>query len=64
MTDTIAAIATARAPAAIGIVRVSGPETLRVVDRVFAAQNGRRPGGWSMGVCARRRARSSTTGCA
>ena len=41
MTDTIAAIATARAPAAIGIVRVSGPETLRVVDRVFAAQNGR-----------------------
>lgn len=28
MTDTIAAIATARAPAAIGIVRISGPETL------------------------------------
>ena len=35
MTDTIAAIATARAPAAIGIVRISGPETLAVVDGVI-----------------------------
>ena len=35
MTDTIAAIATARAPAAIGIVRISGPETLAVVDGKF-----------------------------
>ena len=41
MTDTIAAIATARAPAAIGIVRISGPDTLRVVDRAFAAQSGK-----------------------
>ena len=41
MTDTIAAIATARAPAAIGIVRISGPDTLRVVDRAFAARSGR-----------------------
>ena len=41
MTDTIAAIATARAPAAIGIVRISGPETLAVVDGVFAACSGK-----------------------
>ena len=41
MTDTIAAIATARTPAAIGIVRVSGPGTLAVVDGVFAARSGR-----------------------
>ena len=39
MTDTIAAIATARTPAAIGIVRISGPETLSVADRVFRAKN-------------------------
>ena len=41
MTDTIAAIATARMPAAIGIVRISGPETLSVADRVFRAKNGK-----------------------
>ena len=41
MTDTIAAIATARTPAAIGIVRISGPETLSVADRVFRAKNGK-----------------------
>lgn len=41
MTDTIAAIATALAPAAIGIVRISGPETLAVVDGVFAACSGK-----------------------
>ncbi len=38
--DTIAAIATAPGPAALSIVRVSGPETLEVVGRVFA---GKRP---------------------
>lgn len=41
MTDTIAAIATAWTPAAIGIVRISGPETLSVADRVFRAKNGK-----------------------
>lgn len=41
MTDTIAAIATAKAPAAIGIVRISGPETLRAVDAAFRAGNGK-----------------------
>lgn len=33
--DTIAAIATGSVLAAIGIVRVSGPDTLAVIDRVF-----------------------------
>lgn len=35
LTDTIAAIATAPGPSGIGIVRVSGPESLRVADRLF-----------------------------
>ena len=33
--DTIAAIATGSAPTAIGVIRVSGPETDSVVNRVF-----------------------------
>ena len=33
--DTIAAIATGSAPTAIGVIRVSGPETDAVVSRVF-----------------------------
>lgn len=41
MSDTIAAIATARTPAAIGIVRISGVDTPAVVDRVFAARSGK-----------------------
>ena len=35
MSDTIAAIATARAPSAIGILRLTGPDTVAVLDRVF-----------------------------
>ena len=35
MSDTIAAIATARAPSAIGILRLTGPDTLRILDIVF-----------------------------
>ncbi len=35
MSDTIAAIATARAPSAIGILRLTGPDTGAIVDRVF-----------------------------
>ncbi|MGI5931010.1 MAG: tRNA uridine-5-carboxymethylaminomethyl(34) synthesis GTPase MnmE [Eubacterium sp.] len=34
-TDTIAAIATAMAPAGIGIIRISGEESLEVADRIF-----------------------------
>ena len=42
MSDTIAAIATPQQPSAIGILRLSGPETSAVLDRVFRAGNGRR----------------------
>lgn len=35
MSDTIAAIATGSSLSAIGIIRLSGDETLRVIDRVF-----------------------------
>ena len=41
MSDTIAAIATARTPAAIGIVRISGADTPAVVDLVFADRSGK-----------------------
>lgn len=41
MPDTIAAIATAPAPSAIGVLRLSGPETRRILDRVFRPKNGR-----------------------
>lgn len=39
--DTIAAIATATAPSAVGILRVSGENTPAVLDRIFAPANGR-----------------------
>lgn len=35
MGDTIAAIATAQSPSAIGILRLSGPETCAIMDKVF-----------------------------
>ena len=38
--DTIAAIATGPVLSAIGIVRISGPETLPVLDRVFSPLSG------------------------
>lgn len=41
-TDTIAAIATALSDAGIGIVRVSGPDALPVVDRIFYNRYGQR----------------------
>ena len=41
MSDTIAAIATARGPSAIGILRLSGKETTVILDRVFRPLNGR-----------------------
>ncbi len=40
MTDTIAALATAPAPSAIGILRLSGPEAIAVLDRVFTPARG------------------------
>ena len=41
MSDTIAAIATAQSPSAIGILRLSGPDTRNVLDAVFFPRNGR-----------------------
>ena len=41
MSDTIAAIATGNVISAIGILRVSGPDTLAVVDRVFFPSSGK-----------------------
>ena len=41
MADTIAAIATGAQVAAIGIIRISGPEALLVVDRLFHPASGR-----------------------
>ena len=41
MSDTIAAIATALTPSAIGILRLSGPDTKAVLDAVFFPLNGR-----------------------
>ena len=41
MSDTIAAVATGNVVSAIGILRVSGDETLSVIDRVFFPANGK-----------------------
>lgn len=40
--ETIAAISTAQAPGAVGIVRVSGPDAQTVADRVFIAAHGKK----------------------
>ena len=40
MGDTIAAIATGSARSAIGIVRLSGPESLNAVERLFTPAGG------------------------
>ena len=40
MSDTIAAIATALVPSAIGIIRLSGPDSIAVLDRVFTPAAG------------------------
>ena len=40
--DTIAAIATPLARSAFGIVRLSGPDTLRIMDALFTPVNGKR----------------------
>ncbi|MBQ0037354.1 MAG: tRNA uridine-5-carboxymethylaminomethyl(34) synthesis GTPase MnmE [Clostridiales bacterium] len=41
MSDTIAAIATPQIPSAIGILRLSGPDTVHILDTVFRARNGK-----------------------
>ena len=40
MSDTIAAIATPMIPSAIGILRLSGPDAIAVLDRVFTPAHG------------------------
>ena len=40
MTDTIAAVSTANGVAGIGIVRISGPDALDVLNRIFCPRNG------------------------
>ena len=42
MPDTIAAIATGGGKAAIGIIRVSGSEAIRIADEIFHINNGKR----------------------
>ena len=55
MPDTIAAIATPQLPSAIGILRLSGPDTRRILDAVFSPPMAVRsadkcPGGWCWGT--------------
>ena len=42
MADTIAAIATGTQVSAIGIIRLSGDETFRVIDRLFFPYSGKK----------------------
>lgn len=39
LNDTIASIATAMTNSGIGIIRVSGPESIAIVDKIFVAKN-------------------------
>ncbi len=41
-TDTIAAIATAMSPSGIGIIRISGEETLSIIDKIYSSKNGKK----------------------
>lgn len=41
ITDTIAAISTGSALSAIGIIRLSGPETIQIIDKVFQPSFGK-----------------------
>ena len=40
--DTIAAIATAMSPSGIGIVRISGEDTLDIIDRIYHSKDGKK----------------------
>lgn len=42
MTETIAAIATATAPAGIGIIRISGSNAIEIADRIYFGKNEKR----------------------
>ena len=41
-TDTIAAIATAMSPSGIGIIRISGEDTLSIIDKIYHSKNGKK----------------------
>ena len=41
--DTIAAPATPAGEGGIGIVRISGPEALKIADKIFVSKNGSKP---------------------
>lgn len=41
-TDTIAAIATAMSPSGIGIIRISGDETFKIIDRIYKPKSGKK----------------------
>ena len=66
MSKTIAAVATGPAAGPIGIIRVSGPQTLAIVDTIFTPQGGgalsERPN--RLLTCTAETARSLTTVCA
>ena len=69
MSKTIAAVATGPAAGPIGIIRVSGPQTLAIVDTIFTPQGGgalsERPNACFPTVpCTAETARSLTTVCA
>ena len=42
ITDTITAIASAMSPSGIGIIRISGPESMDVINRIYKSKNGKK----------------------
>ncbi|MDO4519997.1 MAG: tRNA uridine-5-carboxymethylaminomethyl(34) synthesis GTPase MnmE [Eubacteriales bacterium] len=42
MSTTIAAISTAVSSSGIGIIRISGPESMEVIDRIYRSKNGKK----------------------
>ena len=40
MEDTISAVATALGEGAVGIIRISGPESLKIADKLFSTKKG------------------------
>lgn len=53
MDDTISAIATALGVGSIGVIRLSGPDSLAIADRIFAGREsleGKMPGSSCTGI--------------
>ena len=42
ITDTIAAISSAMSPSGIGIIRISGPDSMDVIARIYKSKNGKK----------------------